>query len=92
MIYTVGHRESYERYLREQGPQCFKRGTRPDYPGGSVWRTREEAERRAPEGYAVYGIDADWEKDTIPSAIGPWHDLVRDARIVRVPGPDAVGS
>lgn len=91
MIYTVGHKASYDRYLREQGPQCYKRGPRGDYPGGSVWRTVEEAEHHAPEGYAVYGVIADWELDTTPSSRGDWHDLLHDARIVSVPAPDAVG-
>ena len=92
MVYTLGHRRSYEAALAED-PQVKKLGRRPSYPGGSVWRTYEEAEAyRLAHGlhdYAVYGVDAEWGVDTAPSASGPWHDLLRDATIVRVSPPAA---
>lgn len=93
MIFTVGHRDSYERYLREQSQHCYKRGPRGDQPGGSVWQTFEDASRYAKDGFAVYQVDADWEADTVPSVSGgDWRDLVRDARILRIPPPNAVWS
>jgi hypothetical protein len=56
------------------------------YPGGSVFASREDAERavhRFPgRGYAVFGVDASWEADTEPSLDGSWHDLLRDAVII----------
>lgn len=87
MIFTLGHTESYERYFQEQGtPQ--KMGARPDedYPGGSVWRTRESAERHRQPDFSVYGVRADWEIETTPSAEGDWHDLLVDADLVRLGG------
>jgi len=34
--------------------------------------------------YTVYGVIADWEKDTEPSKEGDWNDLLIDARLVFV--------
>jgi hypothetical protein len=84
MIYTIGHRPSYEQGLTEM-PNIRKLGRREGYPGGSVWKTYEEAfehAKTAPD-YAVYGVLADWEKDTAPSG-APWHDLLFDRQIVKL--------
>lgn len=89
MIYTCGHRESYERYFLEQGtPQ--KLGRTADYRGGSVWQTREEAEQYCSEDYAIYGVIADWERDTAPTMAdeGTWHDLLVTSPLVRL-SPDS---
>lgn len=65
MLYTVGHAESYERYFREQDqPMKLGRCPHPDrpyeeYPGGSAYETREEAQAWCPDGYAVYGLATD---------------------------------
>ena len=95
MIYTIGHQENYERAFQKHGEgQVVKAGryAKPDgtvYPGGCVWRTREEAQeylKKYPTlSWKVYGVVADWELDTAPNESGqPWHDLLRDARIVRL--------
>lgn len=83
MIYTIGHTESYERYFAEQ-KQPVKVGRTDDYPGGCVWRTRHEAEEYCPDGYSVYGVEADWEEGTEPNEIEPWRDLLRDAPLIQL--------
>lgn len=88
MIYTLGKTEAYERYFRDNYPvPTYKLGRRllpKKYPGGSVWQTREDAQRFADinPGFSVYTVDADWITDTVPSSDGDWHDLLRDAVIV----------
>ena len=46
MIYTVGHEISYLMGLAKYGRAFLKKGRddSEDYPGGSVWKTREEAQ------------------------------------------------
>lgn len=46
MIYTIGNKETYSIGFEDDGPDPVKVGRMPeeDYPGGCVWRTREEAE------------------------------------------------
>lgn len=64
------------------------------YEGGSVWETRAEVqayidgseadpERMTLRGYAVYGVEADWKRDTVkaPGDV-PWRSLKRDAIVV----------
>lgn len=89
MIYTVGKTEIYERAFKDNAPDptyklgcCERDGEH--YPGGSVWQTREEAQRIANVniGFSVYSVDALWGVDTRPSALGEWHDLLRDAVII----------
>lgn len=87
MIYTCGHTESYERYFREQGtPSKLGRGMHEGryYQGGSVWKTFDEANHFAINGYSVYGVLADWDKDTTQSKDGPWHDLLVTSPLVKL--------
>jgi hypothetical protein len=87
MLFTVGHRESYEQYFAEQDqPEKMGRvsgyyADGSDYPGGSVYMTAGEAMDAAPAGYAVYGlrtsIDNTYELD------GNRH-LVNDADLVKI--------
>lgn len=83
MFYTLGHKESYEQYFREQSAP-FKMGRKDEYPGGSVWLTKEEAEKHCPSDYAVYGVLADWDNDTILTEDGDWHDLLIDAPLCKI--------
>lgn len=84
MIYTVGERNTYDRYIAEDA-NPRKKGRVGQYCGGSVWEDPTEAARHAPLGYGVYGVIANWELDTSPSLSGgPWHDLLVDARILHV--------
>lgn len=91
MIYTAGFAAIYEQSFRDLAPtHPKKKGRDGDYPGGSVWRTREDAQRYLDEAgqaatYRVYGVDADWDTDTEPSrSSGPWHDLLRSAWLNRL--------
>ena len=83
MIYTIGHTESYNRYFREQD-KPMKKGCSEGYAGGSVWRSQNEALRNCPDGYSVFAVAADWDKDTIPSKDGDWHDLLVDALLIKL--------
>lgn len=88
-VYTVGFRKNYDKGLVEYGDKFLKKGAEGDYPGGFAVRTAEDGQRliderpELGEGYAVYELDADWDKDTGPSEHGWWHGLKRDARILR---------
>ena len=67
MIYTLGHTDSYEQYFKEQGtPQ--KKGKTSDYEGGTVWQYEKDAlkylEECCPPGFSIYGVEANWNKDT----------------------------
>lgn len=64
-----------------------------DYAGGYAFLTKEDAQRRIDEifkrdgksyGFEVFGLEADWEKDTAPSNNGWWHFLLTDSKIVLV--------
>ena len=84
IIYSIGHRKTYLRGLEEGN--LLKRGRYDDYPGGYAFRTKENAQRRIDEAYddtyAVFGLDADWERDTVPSQNGWWHALIVDRPII----------
>ena len=80
MLYTVGNKKNYERYFAEVGNP--KKAI-----GGSVWQTFEEASRHTENGlYKVYGVLADWNKETIPNedSEADWHDLLVDAPLLRL--------
>jgi hypothetical protein len=82
MIYTIGHKETYLKHheqLTKLGTPMLKA------VGGSVWKTIGAAQRRAREGYAVFGVEAKWDTDTQPNDKGEWNDLLIDAPIVILP-------
>ncbi len=61
----------------------------PDgYAGGYAFQSETDAQRRigeayAERGFAVFGLLADWEKDTYPNPQGNWwRNLINDAEIV----------
>jgi hypothetical protein len=86
MIYTVGNSISYRKVYAERlksGEPFQKVGRTANYPGGSVWQTREEAQKYATEDQEVFGVLADWIRDTAPNRRGnPWHDLLVDSDLV----------
>jgi len=91
--FTVGFTKSYDASLESQ-PAVYKTGLIEDegYPGGWVWRTREEAEAflsACPgfDGYSVYGLvlQNGWEEDVSkePNDDGV-HNLLHNARIFKL--------
>lgn len=95
MIYTIGHKENYLAAIREHGA-IQKLGRRPPgffddypdgYPGGYAFKTIEDAKRGLVEEdehvtWAVFGLEAEWERDTTPAKDGWWHELLNDANII----------
>lgn len=87
-IFTVGNEETYDKGLKKYGKLMEKMGRRSDYAGGFALQTADDASRLIEEMgkvgvWAVYELDADWDKDTTKSANGWWHVLLRDATILR---------
>lgn len=65
MIYTIGIKENYDKYILDYGDKCEKE------IGGSVWEFPELAaqyvkniNRTARKPYAVYGVELNWDYDT----------------------------
>ncbi len=89
MICRIGLTARYEAALA--GPSVpVKRGGGADYAGGWVWETVAGAERFiALNGltatHSVYGVNADWGRDTTAVAGGSYRRLSRDAAVVRIP-------
>jgi len=95
MIYCFGKRSTYEAKLSQ--PQAYMKlgrgSTDPDgntVPGGVVFQLRQEAENflsrmgRQGRERAVYGVEADWAKDTYHVEGESFNRLLRDARIVKL--------
>lgn len=85
MIYTLGFAKQYDLYI-EKDPKASK-GI-----GGSVFRTKEEAlsckhTTQNAEEFKVYGVEADWDRDTKPvgSKKISFRALVRPAKLVQLP-------
>jgi len=83
MIYTIGYTKSYLKYFEEQETPK-KMGRTKDYPGGSVWKTKKEAQQNCKEGYSVFGVLADWNKDTEPNENESFNNLLIDAELVQL--------
>lgn len=85
MIYTIGKKDIYLSALAEQGTlQKLGKGmlNGKPYPGGSVWKTYDEALEAAKRnpGFMVFGVDADWDNDTEPAT--RFHNLLKNADII----------
>ena len=89
MIYCIGLTARYEAAFT--GPTApVKRGGGADYAGGWVWQTVAGAERFiAVNGltatHSVYGLGADWDRDTEAVAGQPYRRLLHDAAVSRIP-------
>lgn len=55
MLYTIGHTKSYLQYF-DECDKPMKKGKTSKYEGGSVWLTKEEAQRHCPNNYSVFGV------------------------------------
>lgn len=92
MIYTIGHTENYERaFKEEEHVEKLGRGEiwNGYYQGGSVFKTFDEANayiRQNNLPYSVYGVLADWDKDTAISDTenAPYRDLLKTSPLVRL--------
>ncbi len=91
MIYTIGYAEHYEKQFKEseaQGKPLIKIGRTIDYNGGSVWRTREEAQSyldgRGMHEYSVYGVLADWDRDTEGNKYHSFNNLLVNSELVKI--------
>jgi hypothetical protein len=92
VIYTVGLIDKYERQIDEG--TAIKLGSGVDefgraYPGGWVWPTAEAAyaylvARNSTHNRRVYGVMAEWERDTAVVAGQPTRCLTRNALVVRL--------
>ncbi len=86
-VFTVGHEQTYDRGIREQGDKFQKLGRNKDYPGGFAFCSFADAQRLIDEfdkrgQWAVYELDADWDLDTVKSDNGWWHALLKDSVII----------
>jgi hypothetical protein len=83
MIYTLGKKEIYERYLASD-PMAAKR------KGGSVWRTLKSIQKYKNKMedkhlFGIYGVEAKWNKETRIDINGDgWHELLKNARLVKL--------
>lgn len=61
MMFTVGHKESYDQGIYEFGYEFKKLGRSKDYKGGIVFKNISDAMRCASNhaGYSVYGLETD---------------------------------
>ena len=92
MIYTVGRTEAYEKNFEEQDqPQKLGKGLDLDghpYEGGSVWKTPEEAQNYLDANglidFSVYGVLADWERDTEENATYSYRNLLVTSNLIKL--------
>jgi len=79
MIYTVGKRILYDLYMARDSNAS--KGV-----SGSVWETFAQAkayrDKQAPY-FGLYGVDADWEKDTKDIGMS-FRALTRDAKLIAI--------
>jgi hypothetical protein len=103
MIYCFGKRNTYEAKLNQpQAHMKLGRGSTDadgnTLPGGVVFQFRQEAENflsrmgRQGRERAVYGVEADWVKDTYHVDGESFNRLLRDARIVKLDNQKKVYS
>lgn len=96
MIFTFGRTSGYDEHIATE-PNPKKIGKRDDYPGGSVWRTRAEAQafvdslpnEFCPDWHAkdfsVYGVEANWVTGTyVGDKDAPWMSLLEDSPLVKL--------
>ncbi len=89
MIYTIGPKEGYLADIAKYGTiQKVGRGEvdGEPYDGGIACLTFEDAQAAIREwkqsNFAVFGLLADWDTQTMPSKAHRWHDLLVDSDIV----------
>ena len=96
MTYTIGRADLFEAGIDQDIAIKLGPNRRPDGtydPGGWVWQTPEEARyflilNGSLDVRRVYGVMADWDRDTRIVPGQPLRCLNRDARVVRVSQAD----
>lgn len=86
MLFTYGLIENYEKLFAEVAPDNpLKRGADHRYPGGIVFQSYDEAWWNKPDArYGVYGVWADWDKDTYQFNDPKGHRLLKDSEMVKI--------
>lgn len=87
-VFTVGTAEAYDEGIRTRGDEFKKLGRRENYPGGFACNSIDDAKRLidtfGKRGvWAVYELNAEWDRDTVKSKHGWWHALINDSIILR---------
>jgi len=91
LIYTLGRRSVYVSVfdkMDQSREYCKKFGKTINYPGGSVWKTYEDAFKYKKQNnlhdFDIYGVVASWTEDTEPNEHGDFNNLLRDSRLIRL--------
>lgn len=87
-VFTVGNEGNYDRGLREYPGRFRKLGRRGNYAGGFAVASYEDAKRLIDEQgksgeWAVYELECDMDRDTVPSENGWWRALVVNSVVRR---------
>lgn len=87
-VLTVGYEPMYDRGIQELGDKFQKLGRTKDYAGGFAVSSFADAQRLIAAfdqrgQWAVYELDADWDRDTVKSDNGWWHALLKDSIVMR---------
>lgn len=81
MLYTIYHHRDYSEDLAKNSSLTVKKGA-------SVWQTFENAKKYAGAGdcYLVFGVDADWKKDTTwaKSQLVNFRLLTKECKIIKI--------
>lgn len=84
MIYTVGNEQMYLSALK-QG-ELLKNARSEKFPTAKVFETVGDAETFMEWEMAVFGVEAEWDADTIldDNLTAPFRHLARDAKVVKL--------
>jgi len=85
MLYTLGNKKVYDKYI-EMDSEAAKA------VGGSVWKTKKDIEKYLEKfpnpGFDVYGVKANWERDTkfdsIHGTSVNWNELTKKAKLIKL--------
>ena len=91
MIYTLGHTKNYNKEFKDHG-EFSKLGKTEDYPGGIIFKTKEDADTWRKSAYkthwSAWGVDGDWEKDAYNERIEHGvkvRSLLNTKRLIKLP-------
>lgn len=90
IAYTIGHTKNYQKAFQSSST-VYKTGRQPDYEGGWIWKTKEEAQKFLIQSefnsMSVFGIQLpnDWNQDVSeqPGTDGVHHLLI-DALLFQI--------